>query len=256
MLTFLSFVYWNFICLELYMNKTYLIIVLTLLAFSGCSQHVVDPEIDFKPPEYVEQLPGRETYEAMDSSGSLFGQGDNPLFSDHKAMHLNDIVTIVISEAATSSSSNSKALAEADVSALGGGLFSAGAGAGANTISAVNQLNRTTDIGFTSNSNNSYNGSGQASHNNSFTTTVTARVIKILANGNYFVSGRREILIDGEKQVVQLSGVIRPYDIGQDNQINSAQMADAKIMYKTEGDLKRSTEQGWGTKLVQAIWPF
>jgi flagellar L-ring protein precursor FlgH len=171
-------------------------------------------------------------------------------------MHVHDIVTVVISEAATSSSSNSKKLAETDVSALGGGTFAAGNGAGSTASSIVNDLNRATNIGFTANSSSSFDGSGVAAHNNTFTTTVSARVIKILSNGNYFISGRREILIDGEKQIIQLSGVIRPFDINQNNQISSAQMADSKIMYKTEGDLKRSTEQGWGTKLVQAVWPF
>jgi len=238
------------------MNKTTLTIVLTLLVFSGCSQHVVDPEINFQPPEYVEQLPSRETHESMESQGSLFGQGDNPLFSDHKAMHVNDIVTVVISETAQSTSSKTKSLAETDTSALGGGVFTPGAGAGGTVTGLANTLNRGTDIGFAANSSSSFDGSGTAGHNNTFTTTVSARVVKILSNGNYFISGRREILVDGEKQVVQLSGVIRPFDINQNNQINSAQMADAKIMYKTEGDIKRATEQGWGTKLVQALWPF
>ena len=237
------------------MNKMHLTILLSLLAFSGCSQHVVDPQINFKPPEYVEQLPSRETHETMDSQGSLFGQGDNPLFSDHKAMHVNDIVTVVISETATSSSSNSKSLAETDAATLGGGTFTAGGGSGT-TDDIVNKLNRATNVGFTGNSTSSFDGSGQASLNNTFTTTISARVIKILSNGNYFVSGRREILVDGEKQIIQLSGVIRPFDIDQNNRINSAQMADAKIMYKTEGDIKLSTQQGWGSKLVKAIWPF
>jgi flagellar L-ring protein precursor FlgH len=228
---------------------------LAVLAFSGCAEHVVDPEISFKPPEYVEQLPAKETHENLDAQGSLFGQGDNPLFSDHKAMHMNDIVTVVISEVATSSSSNTKKLAEADNSALGGGLFSAGGGS-STTDDIVNKLNRATNVGFAANSTSNFDGSGRASHNNTFATTVSARVIKILSNGNYYVSGRREILVDGEKQVIQLSGVIRPFDIDQNNRVNSEQMADAKIMYKTEGDLKRSTQQGWGTKLVQALWPF
>jgi len=238
------------------MNKIYLTTLLAIITFTGCSQTIVDPEIDFKPPEYVEQLPAKETHDNFDSQGSLFGKGDNPLFSDHKAMHVHDIVTVVISEAAKSSSSNTKKLAETDVSALGGGVFTPGAGAGGTLGSAARTANRATDISFAANSNSSYDGSGTASHNNNFTTTISARVIKILQNGNYFISGRREILIDGQKQIIQLSGVIRPFDIDQDNIINSAQMADAKILYETEGDIKRATEQGWGTKLVQAVWPF
>ncbi|MFC2073760.1 flagellar basal body L-ring protein FlgH [Campylobacterota bacterium] len=237
------------------MNKIHLTILLTLTAFTGCSQHVVDPEIDFKPPEYVEQLPEKETHENMDSQGSLFGQGDNPLFSDHKAMHVHDLVTVVISEAATSSSSNSKKFSASDKSSLEGGTF--GSTGGSETMDKLaNKLNRVGNISFSGDSTSSFDGSGEASVNNRFTTTVSARVIKILSNGNYFISGRREILIDGEKQIIQLSGVIRPFDINQNNQVNSAQMADAKILYKTEGDIKRATEQGWGIKLVQALWPF
>ena len=237
------------------MNKTHLVLLSSVLAFSACSQHAVDPEITFKPPEYVEQLPAKETHENLDSQGSLFGQGDNPLFSDHKAMHVNDVVTVVISETASSSSSNTKALAEADTGTLGGGTFTS-TGTNDRISNLTTKLNNLGNIGFSAGSTSTFNGSGAATNNNTFRTTVSSRVIKILSNGNYFIAGRREILIDGEKQIIQLSGVIRPFDIDQNNQINSAQMADAKIMYRTEGDLKRSTEQGWGTKMVKAIWPF
>jgi len=50
--------------------------------------------------------------------------------------------------------------------------------------------------------------------------------------------------------------VIHSYDIDQDNNINSAQMSDARILYRSEGDVDRATKQGWGTKIVQAVWPF
>lgn len=53
-----------------------------------------------------------------------------------------------------------------------------------------------------------------------------------MSNGNYFIEGSRELLINGEKQIIQLSGVIRPYDIGQDNTIDSRYIADAKIFTK------------------------
>ena len=85
---------------------------------------------------------------------------------------------------------------------------------------------------------------------------MSARIVKVLSNGNYFIAGRREILIDDQKQIIQLSGVIRPYDIDQNNKIDSAQMSEAKIFYKTQGDLDRATQQGWGTKLIRAAWPF
>lgn len=223
--------------------------------FSGCTANLTDPEINFEPPAYVEQMPAKEEQQAFASTGSIFGQGENPLFSDHKAMHVSDIVTVVISETAQSSNTGTKQLQEADTSTLGGGLFSS-TGLNSAVNSKVADLNGFTNVGFNSTSNSNYKGSGSATKDASFTTTISARIVKILKNGNYYISGKREILIDDQKQIIQLSGVIRPYDIDQYNRINSTQISDAKILYKTEGDMDRATKQGWGTKIVQSIWPF
>lgn len=233
----------------------YLSIVAVPLLFSGCMARLADPEIAFTPPAYVEQMPAREEESSFVSRGSLFGQGDSPLFSDHKAMHVNDIVTVVISETATSSSKASKALSEADALGLGGGAFTS-TGNNSAVNAAENKLNGLANIGFKAGSTSSYSGSGAATKNASFTTTVSARIVKVMANGNYFITGRREIMVDDQKQIMQLSGVIRPYDIDQNNQINSAKISDAKIMYANEGDVDRSINRGWGSKLVEAIWPF
>jgi len=225
-----------------------------ILFLSGCTANLADPEIDFEPPVYVEQMPSREDKQDFVSTGSIFGQGENPLFSDHKAMNVYDIVTVVISETAKSSSTGSKQLSENDASNLGGGVFSSNGlvANGGKASNALSQLNS----GFQTSSNSTYKGQGTATKDASFTTTVSARIVKILKNGNYFISGKREILVDKQKQIIQISGVIRPYDIDQNNNINSSQMSDAKILYKTEGDVDRATEQGWGTKIIQAVWPF
>jgi len=234
---------------------TALVSFVGILFFSGCTANLTDPEINFKPPTYVEQMPAKEEKQDFTATGSIFGQGENPLFSDHKAMHVSDIVTVVISETAKSSNTGSKQLSEADNSTLGGGLFSS-TGANAAVNSKVAKLNGFTNLGYNSTSNSSYKGSGSATKDASFTTTISARIVKVLKNGNYYISGKREILIDNQKQIIQLSGVIRPYDIDQYNKINSNKISDAKILYKTEGDIDRATQQGWGTKIVQSIWPF
>ncbi len=233
----------------------FLSLSLASLLLGGCTAKLTEPEIAFTPPQYVEEMPSREEENAYTAQGSLFGQGDSPLFSDHKAMHVNDIVTVVISEKATSSSKAKKALNEADTMGLNGGVF---ASAGGNTAvgSAISKINGLSNIGFTAGSTSDYAGSGSATKDASFTTTVSARIVKVMANGNYFITGRREIMVDDQKQIMQLSGVIRPYDIDQNNQITSAKISDAKILYANEGDVDRSVNQGWGSKIVQAVWPF
>ncbi|MBN2894838.1 MAG: flagellar basal body L-ring protein FlgH [Campylobacterales bacterium] len=227
---------------------------LGILVLGGCGAKLTEPEMDFKPPRYVEEMPAKVDEREFASTGSIFGQGENPLFADHKAMHANDIVTVVISETARSSNTMSKDLSENDTIGLGGGTFAAPSNPAVSSY--ANTLNGLSNIGFNAQSTSAYKGSGAASKNASLSTTVSARIVKVLENGNYFISGRREIMVDEEKQILQISGVIRPYDIDQNNQINSAQMSDAKIMYASEGDMERATRQGWGSKLVQAVWPF
>ena len=228
------------------MRVSFSIVVVGIL-FVGCSTHPVDPKMNMKPPVYVEQLPPSTKQQTVSNPGSLFGQGENPLFADLKAMNPNDIVTVVISETIAQSSTGQKTISENSKDSLGAGVFSG---------VSIPILDKAGKIGFEAGSTNTYTGSGKNTRNESFTTTISARIIKILKNGNYFIEGNRELLVNGEKQIVQISGVIRPYDIDQKNTIDSKYIADAKILYKTEGEIDRATKKPWGSKFVESVWPF
>jgi flagellar L-ring protein precursor FlgH len=235
-----------------------LLALLVLFSLTACSQHTLDPKINMKPPKYVEELPPKEEDQNFALNGSLFGQGDNPLFSDRKAMRVNDIVTVLISETASASSTSAKSMKSSNNTALGAGVMTPGVNANLirPTESIVNKVNALGNVGFASESSKNFSGSGSNTRDEKFSTTVTARVVKVLQNGHYFIVGNRELLIDGEKQIVQLSGVISPYDIDKNNQIESKYISDAKILFNTQGDLKRGTIQGWGTRVIEALWPF
>lgn len=225
------------------------------IVMSGCTARNTEAKIDFTPPKYVEQLPPKEPQRAIYNPGSLFGRGDSPVFSDKKAMNINDIVTVVINENILSSSSGTKSLAKTTADNLGGGVMTSSGGGGL-MGNVANQINKLANIGFNIDSTVSFKGSGTHQRSEKFTTTISARIVKILENGNYFIDGRRAMLIDGQKQVLHVCGVIRPEDITQTNQIDSKYIADAKILYESQGDVKEATEQGWGTKIVESIWPF
>ena len=233
------------------MRKNIYFCALAAAFLSGCLPSA-DPRIDMKPPVYVEQLPAKQVNN-QPNAGSLFGRGDNPLFADRKAMNVNDIVTVVISERANQSSSGKHDTSKNSAISLGGGIFTAGS---APLSTLATQLNKAGDISFSAGTKNEFTGAGSSVRAEAFTTTISARIIKVLENGNYFIEGSRELLINGEKQIMQLSGVIRPYDISNANEIDSRYIADAKILYKTEGDVDRATRKPWGTKLMEAIWPF
>lgn len=228
-----------------------LLLFVLLFALSGCGAST-EPEISMKPPAYVEELPPKQSDNIQTAPGSLFGKGDNPLFSDKKAMNVNDLVTVVIQESTSQSTQANRSSSKNNTSNLSGGTLTAGG----QLANIANSISNYSNIGFQTNSTANYTGAGAQTRNERFNTTISTRVIKILSNGNYFIEGSRELLINGEKQIIQLSGVIRPYDIGQDNTIDSRYIADAKILYKTEGDVATSTKKPWGTRFFEAIWPF
>jgi len=232
-------------------------IIMLALFLAGCSKHPMDPDMEMKPPKYIEQMPSKESETPPPNMGSLFGSGEAPMFSDRKAMNVNDIVRVTINESATSSSSGKKALSKNSSDTLGGGLL----GSANNKINPIAKTaeklaNGALDLSLSANSSYSFAGSGSNNRAEKFTTTISARVIKVMPNNNYFIDGSRELLIDGQKQIMRVSGVIRGEDISQSNTIDSTYISDAKIWYDTQGDISRSSNQGWASKTLEAIWPF
>ena len=64
------------------------------------------------------------------------------------------------------------------------------------------------------------------------------------------------LICELQKQKIAISGIIRPYDISPTNTVLSSQIANLKILYKKDGDDSNSLEKSWGTKFIEAIWPF
>ena len=81
---------------------------------------------------------------------------------------------------------------------LSGGVFTGG-GSNATVNSYASKLSGLTNIGFSSGTSNAFQGQGSATKDATFSTTVSARIVKVLQNGNYFISGKREILVDDQK---------------------------------------------------------
>jgi len=230
--------------------KKYLLLL--PLFFIGCSHHPMDPDIDIKPPKYVEQMPSKDV-EVSHNTGSLFNNGDN-LFSDKKAMKVNDIVTVLINFKVKASSSGKKQTSESETTPMSPiNMLTSGINHIAGIAGFHPGLNSLPEQSATV---RNFQGQGSNTRDDSFSASVTARIIKVLKNGNYFIAGSREVMIDGEKNVIRVAGVIRASDIDSTNTIDSKYIADAKIEYKTEGELERATNKNWFAKFLDAVSPF
>ena len=72
----------------------------------------------------------------------------------------------------------------------------------------------------------------------------------------YEVITTKEIMIDGQKQALTLTGVIRPYDITSDNAVPSSQIANLQILYEKNGEEQDVLHVPWGLRIIQMFWPF
>ena len=185
--------------------------------------------------------------------GSLW-RDDGPfsdLFKDHKARTVGDIVTISIVE--SSSASNRATTQTGRKSSVSGGIekffnmekhfpvshpfF--------NPFSSVKG-------GLES----SFDGSGTTTRTGKLTAYITARVTEVLPNGNLKIVGSREVTVNNEKQLITLSGIIRPKDISADNIILSTYISDARIAYRGSGIIDDRQRPGWLARIFDWIWPF
>lgn len=235
------------------MKKPVSILGIAILPFF---MYAYQPEIDFDPPSYVEEMPSKDFVPDFAQPGSLFGQGDKPLFSDRRAMHPNDLITVVINESSTANYSSSKSYNN-NSSGISTSPRINYNGLNPDKRRTINELDDRTNYTFTRpTTTNTFKGGGTQSKNETLSLTITARIIKVLENGNYFIYGDKEMLVDGEKQVIKISGVVRPYDINRDNSVESKFLADAKIQYKNLGDLSSTSKKKFATDAMDTEYPY
>ena len=234
------------------MQNSFMIIFI-LVAFSACTAS--KEELVFEKPEI--QIP-RKSPEPLKNKGSLYSMQGTSLFADKKDLQVGDIIQIVINEDLTSKSNNKRELSSKRDNNLGGGIFAA---TGTNALSggigsAADKLNSSLGVNFGTNSSSSDKGSVKTQLDETFETIVSAIIEETYQNGNYYIKGKKEMLIEGQKQEIIISGVIRPYDISSDNSINSSQIANLKLLYDKNGTESEILETPWGLKFLRSIWPF
>ena len=164
-------------------------------------------------------------------------ESGNSLVSNFKAHQVGDIITIMIVEEATANAS-------ANTSANNKSEMSGGPGLGF--------LDLVTSWGL--DTENKYSGTGSTNRAGNLKAEITARVVEVLHNGDYRLSGTRMVDINGERQLIEISGVCRARDITPANTIYSTYIADARIAYNGTGPVNASSEPGVVTKLVN--WLF
>ncbi len=86
--------------------------------------------------------------------------------------------------------------------------------------------------------------------------TITVRVVAVLPDGNLKIAGSREVAVNNEKQLIALTGFVRPEDIDHTNTVLSTDISDARIAYSGIGIVNDRQRPGWVMRTLDVIWPF
>ncbi len=228
---------------------------LLIVALSGCA-----PKQPFKGPTLADDL--RDLERDVDvlppfpvpagSTGSLWtdaGPGA-ALVRDTRAFRTNDLVTISIQESSLGSNQASTDLdrsSEADFGASTAfGLEKAATAAGS---FALNKVLSTT-------SESSFSGDGSTSRGNTMRAFITARVMRVLPNGDLVIGGQKTVMINRERQILTLVGTVRPVDVDARNRVPSSSVGDLTVRLWGRGEVDATVRQGWFMRILNRIWPF
>ncbi|MCG2840081.1 flagellar basal body L-ring protein FlgH [Sandaracinobacter sp. RS1-74] len=109
---------------------------------------------------------------------------------------------------------------------------------------------------FSGGADSSFSGSGSARQENRLSGEFTVFVTAVLPNGAMAISGDRRITLTRGEEQVQLTGIVRPEDIGPDNRIASTRVADARLRYTGTGEVAAQAKQGWLARFFDFVAPF
>ncbi|MBU1340929.1 MAG: flagellar basal body L-ring protein FlgH [Proteobacteria bacterium] len=241
------------------MNKKFgfkAIHVLSLFLFFmgvlGCSLDSSKNTAGLVIPEGASTEPGLqpEFSAPRPSEGSLWISKNSSMFEDSKATHVGDTVIVDIIENSTSKmdvNTESSRKTAMDIGMPTMNLFGDkkifGGAPGATKILGTD---------FT----NSFAGEATSDRSGQVTASIAARVTEVLPNGNLSLFGRRAMKVNNEVQYITVSGIIRPQDVSASNRVKSTYLADSRIEYYGKGALADKQKPGWGTRIIDNLWPW
>ena len=178
------------------------------------------------------------------SAKSLWSNGDghteNLYFSDNKARNVGDILTIIISETATTSATRSSSNSKS-------GNVNMQAGIG--VFDFLNSIFPASISGS-----DSFKADGSSASTNRANGRVSVTVVEVEPNGNMIVEGTQSIWQNKNEHKITLRGVVRRDDVTYANTVSSAQVADATIRFDGKGPLNSKQRHGILTQIFNILF--
>ena len=154
-------------------------------------------------------------------------------FADHSAHRPGDILTVLIVEASSASESAQTNTAKND-------SFSA-------SLSTPAKVGRQ----WQGSLGDQFAGTGQIQRSGQLLAQLSVVVDRVDRSGNLWIHGEQDILLNGERQTIRLTGMVRPDDIAPDNTVPSWRVSGASIALVGKGVLGSSQSPGLITRILR-----
>ena len=168
------------------------------------------------------------------------------LGADFKARQVNDLVTVQVIESIVGSGT-----ADSSLDKKGSGVASVTHMAGLED-KLPSWIDPTNLVGASHTT--TFKGGGATTRSSTLTATMTARVTEVLPNGDLVLEGARELDINGDRQIVVLTGVVRPNSLSKDNVVASTAIGQLRIRYFGRGLIKDNLRPGILIRILNKVF--
>tara|TARA_R110001592_G_scaffold27763_13_gene102745 strand:+ start:33234 stop:33989 length:756 start_codon:yes stop_codon:yes gene_type:complete len=212
--------------------------------------HIANPMTN---PNYQPvSLPMPTQQNITPQKNSLWQSDRVTFFKDQRASNIGDIITVTIDIKDEATLENDTTKSRSSDESAGMGSLLGLEGSLSRILPEAVDNNSLADFG----SNSSHTGSGSVERDEEVKLRLAALITQILPNGNMVIHGNQEVLVNFEKRILQIDGVIRPEDISTDNTVSYDQIAEARIVYGGEGQITDVQQPRYGQQLYDVIFPF
>jgi len=158
-----------------------------------------------------------------------------------RASQVGDILTVLVVETTSASNRSNVATKKSNSTEIG-------------SEKGTGPLRFIPKLGLTSEASTDYSGEGSTERQQQIQARVSVTVVGLRPNGDLMVEGSRTITINGEQEVIYLSGAVNPLIIPANNTIESYRISDLQVSYKGKGAITQGSRPGLLVRLVS--WLF
>ncbi len=213
-----------------------------LLLLTGCATPYPVPEVSVAPGADTRPLP--VAVPAI-NNGAIYQVAQyRPLFEDHRARLVGDVVNVQIVEKVSASQKSTSSINKSG---------SVDAGLTALPLLKATALTRASATGSSA---NDFQGKGSTENTNDFSGTITAVVTEVLPNGHLVIAGEKQIGVNQNVDVLRFSGQVDPRSIQPGNTVASAQIANVRVEHRGRGAQADAQGIGWIGRFFLNVLPL